>query len=173
MNNVFVDETVNEIFFERDTQKQLLGGNPYLEKPILIACENNKTCRHTTILYSLMSKFRDVFGDNLLDGLPPSREVDHLIKVIPGSKLVTKPTYRLSHSKAQEVEWQLEEYFKKGFIQPSSSPWALPILLVKKKDGSMWMRVDYRFLNQITIKNKYPMPCIDELFESTYYCIVG
>ena len=63
-----------------------------------------KTCRYTTILYYLMSEFRDIFLDDLLDGLPPSREVDHLIKVILGLKLVTKLAYRLSHSKAQEAE---------------------------------------------------------------------
>ena len=115
-----------------------------MEKLVLIACENNKTkaktektCRYAAILYSLMTKFRDVFPDDLPDGLPPSREVDHSIEVIPGSKPVTKPAYRLSHSEAQEVERQLAEYVRKGFIRPSSSPWASPILLVKKKDGSM------------------------------------
>ena len=111
LNNVFIDETVNENVFERDTQKQRLGENPYLEKPILIACKNNKTeantertCRYTTILYSLMSEFRDVFPNNLPNGLLQPREVDHLIEVIPRVKPATKPAYRLSHSEAHKVE---------------------------------------------------------------------
>ena len=124
-----------------------------------------KTRRYATILSSLLSEFRDVFPDDLPDGLPPSREVDHPIEVIPGSKPVSKHAYRLSHFEAQEVERQLAEYVRKGFIRPSSSPWASPILLVKKKDGSMRLCVDYRYLNQLTIKNKYPMPRIDELFD--------
>ena len=86
LHNVFVDEIVSENVFEKETQKQRLGGNPCLEKPVLIACENNKTkakaektCRYATILYSLMSEFRDVFPYNLPDGLSPCREVDHSI----------------------------------------------------------------------------------------------
>ena len=114
---------VNESVFEKDTKKQCLGGNPYFDKPILIACDNKKTKaniektrRYTTILYSLLSEFRGVFPNDLPYGLPPSREVDYLIEVVPGSKLVSKFAYRLSHFKAQEVEWQLAKYVKKGFI---------------------------------------------------------
>ena len=94
-----------------------------MEKLVLTICENNKTKaktvkthRYTTILYSLMSEFRDVFPDDLPDGLPPSREVDHPIEVLPGLKPISKPAYRLSHSEAQEVERQLAEYVRKGFI---------------------------------------------------------
>ena len=87
----------------------------------------------------------------------------HVILTIPYQ--VERPPYRLSHSEALEVERQLVEYLKKGFIRPSSSPWAVPILLVKKKDGSMRMCVDFRALNQLTIKNKYPLPRVDELFD--------
>ena len=107
MNNVFVDEAINENSSERDTQKQCLGGNPCFEKLVFTTCENNKTkveiektCRYATILYSLMSEFRYVFPDDLPNSLSLSREVDHLIEVIPRSKLVTKPAYRLSRSKA-------------------------------------------------------------------------
>ena len=171
LNDVSVVETVNEKVFE-SKQKHRLGKDPCFDKPVLTACENKKTKaetektrRYAMILSSLLNEFRDVFPADLPDGLPPSREVDHPIEVIPGSKPVSKPAYRLSHSEAQEVERQLAEYVRKGFIRPSSSPWASPILLVKKKDGSMRMCVDYRSLNQLTIKNKYPMPRIDELFD--------
>ena len=98
---------VNENVFESDTQKQCLGGNPCFEQLILTTCENKKTkvetektCRYATILFSLLSKFRDVFLDDMPDGLPPSREVDHSIKVILGLKPISKLAYRLSHSKA-------------------------------------------------------------------------
>ena len=84
---------------------------------------------------------------------------------MPGSKPISKPPYRMSAREASEVEKQLEEYIQRGFICPSSSPWASPILLVKKKDGSMRMCIDYRGLNAVTIKNKYPLPRIDELFD--------
>ena len=121
LNNVFVVETVNEKVFE-SKQKQHLGTNPCFDKPVLTACENKKTKatkktrRYATILSSFLSKFRLVFPDDLPNGLPPSREVDHPIEVIPGSKPVSKPAYRLSHSKAHEVEQQLTEYVRKGFI---------------------------------------------------------
>ena len=103
--------TINESVFENNKQKQHLGGNPYFDKPILIAYENKKTRakiekthRYATILYSLIRKFMDALPYDLPHGLPPSREVDHLIKVVLGSKLVSKLAYRLSPSKAQEME---------------------------------------------------------------------
>ena len=89
----------------------------------------------------------------------------HCIDVASRTKPISKPAYRLSASEAVEVERQLADYLSKGFIRKSFSPWALPILLVKKKDGSMRMCVDYRSLNAVTIKNKYPLPKIDELFD--------
>ena len=84
--------------------------------------------------------------------------MQHGIDVAQGAKPISRPPYWLSVSEASEVECQLADYLKCGFIQPSSSPWASPILLVKKKDGSMRMCVDYRGLNAVTIKNKYPLP---------------
>ncbi|MCO5567952.1 hypothetical protein L7F22_021648 [Adiantum nelumboides] len=84
---------------------------------------------------------------------------------MPGTKPISKPPYRLSHTEAIEVEKQSADYVNRGYIKPSSSPWASPILLVKKKDGTMRMCVDYRGLNSVTIKNKYPLPRVDELFD--------
>ena len=101
----------------------------------------------------------------LLAYLLSKRQVQHGIDVVQGSKPVSKPPYRLSAAEASEVERQLTDYLKRGFIQPKCSPWASPILLVKKKDGSMRLCVDYRGLNALTIKNKYPLPRIDELFD--------
>ena len=113
----------------------------------------------------LLSQFRDVFPDELPAGLPPAREVDHRIELLPGSTPPSRPTFRLSASELVELKKQLEELTKAGFIQPSKSPFGAPILFVKKKDGTMRMCVDYRALNNITIKNSYPLPRVDELFD--------
>ena len=114
-------------------------------------------------MQSLLTEYQDVFTSDLSIGLPPPRAITHGIDVVPGNKPISKPPYIMSTSKASEVE--MGEYIQQGFIRPSISPWASPILLVKKKDGSMQMCVDYRGLNAVTIKNKYPLPCIDELFD--------
>ena len=113
----------------------------------------------------VLSQFRDVFPDELPAGLPPAREVDHRIELLPGSTPPSRPTFRLSASELVELKKQLEELTKAGFIQPSKSPFGAPILFVKKKDGTMRMCVDYRALNNITVKNSYPLPRVDELFD--------
>ena len=114
---------------------------------------------------STLTAFRDVFPEELPPGLPPSREVDHRIELVPGSTPPSRPTFRLSATELVELKKQLEELTKAGFIQPSKSPFGAPILFVKKKDGTMRMCVDYRALNNITIKNSYPLPRVDELFD--------
>jgi hypothetical protein len=113
----------------------------------------------------VLKLFRDVFPDELPAGLPPSREVDHRIELVPGATPPSRPTFRLSEKELVELKKQLEELVKAGFIRPSKSPFGAPILFVKKKDGTMRMCVDYRALNNITIKNSYPLPRVDELFD--------
>jgi hypothetical protein len=113
----------------------------------------------------VLDPFKDVFPDDLPAGLPPSREVDHRIELIPGAVPPSRPTFRLSEKELVELKKQLEELTKSGFIQPSKSPFGAPILFVKKKDGTMRMCVDYRALNNVTIKNSYPLPRVDELFD--------
>jgi hypothetical protein len=113
----------------------------------------------------MINKYHDVFPDELPPGLPPQREIDHKIELIPNSSPPSRPTYRMSSVELIELKKQLEELVKSGFIQPSKSPFGAPILFVKKKDGTMRMCVDYRALNNITIKNKYPLPHVDELFD--------
>ena len=115
--------------------------------------------------HRLRNKFLDVFPEDLPSGLPPSREVDHKIELIPGSVPPSRPTFRMSATELAELKKQLDELFDAGFIQHSKSPYGAPILFVKKKDGSMRMCVDYRALNNITIKNSYPLPRVDELFD--------
>ncbi|GKE57158.1 putative reverse transcriptase domain-containing protein, partial [Tanacetum coccineum] len=110
------------------------------------------------------SKTTKVFSDDLL-GLPPSREIKFRIDLIPGAMPVAKSPYRLAPSEMEELSSQLRELQDKGFIRPSSSPWGASVLFVKKKDGSFRMCIDYKELNKLTIKNRYPLPRIDDLFD--------
>ena len=113
-----------------------------------------------------------LFSDDL-PGITPVRQVEFRIDLIPGAAPVAKSPYRLAPSEMQELSSQLQELLDKGFIRPSFSPWGAPILFVKKKDGSFRMCIDYRELNKLTIKNRYPLPRIDDLFDqlqgSSYY----
>ncbi|KAI3706750.1 hypothetical protein L6452_24692 [Arctium lappa] len=100
-----------------------------------------------------------------LPGLPPERQVEFQIDLTPGAAPIARAPYRLAPAEMKEVMTQLQELLEKGFIRPSSSPWGAPVLFVKKKDGSMRMCIDYRELNKVTVKNKYPLPRIDDLFD--------
>ncbi|GKB26643.1 reverse transcriptase domain-containing protein [Tanacetum coccineum] len=100
-----------------------------------------------------------------LPGLPPVRQVEFQIDLIPGAAPVARAPYRLAPSEMQELSNQLQELADRGFIRPSTSPWGASVLFVKKKDGSFRMCIDYRELNKLTIKNCYPLPRIDDLFD--------
>nr|GFB13665.1 putative reverse transcriptase domain-containing protein [Tanacetum cinerariifolium] len=108
-------------------------------------------------------KFPEVFSDDLT-GLPPVREIEFRIDLIPGVLPVVKSPYRLAPFEMQELSNQLKELQEKGFIRTSHSPWGAPVLFVKKKDGALRMCIDYRELNKLTIRNRYPLPRIDDLF---------
>nr|GEV83936.1 hypothetical protein [Tanacetum cinerariifolium] len=109
-------------------------------------------------------EFPEVFLNDLT-GLPPVREIKFRIDLIPGALLVVKSPYRLAPSEMLELLNQLKELQEKGFIRPSYSPWGAPVLFVKKKDSALRMCIDYRELNKLTIKNRYPLPRIDDLFD--------
>ncbi|GKB67727.1 reverse transcriptase domain-containing protein [Tanacetum coccineum] len=108
--------------------------------------------------------FPEVFPKDL-PGLPPTRQVEFHIELIPGATPVARAPYRLAPAEMKELAEQLKELSDKGFIRPSSSPWGAPILFVKKKDGSFRMCIDYHELNKLTVKNRYPLPRIDDLFD--------
>ncbi|KAI3707648.1 hypothetical protein L6452_26275 [Arctium lappa] len=112
----------------------------------------------------VVREFSDVFPDNL-PGLPPDRQVEFKIDLTPGAAPIARAPYRLASSKMKEMMSQLQDLLEKGFVRPSSSPWGAPVLFVKKKDGTMRMCIDYRELNKVTVKNKYPLPRIDDLFD--------
>nr|GFC85865.1 putative reverse transcriptase domain-containing protein [Tanacetum cinerariifolium] len=100
-----------------------------------------------------------------LPGLPPIRPVEFQIDLVPGTALVARAPYRLAPSEMKELAKQLKELSHKDFIRPSSSPWGAPVLFVKKKDESFRMCIDYQELNKLTVKNRYPLPRIDDLFD--------
>ncbi|GJW88741.1 putative reverse transcriptase domain-containing protein [Tanacetum coccineum] len=108
--------------------------------------------------------FPEVFSDDL-SGLPPIREIEFQIELIPEATPVAKSPYHLAPSEIEELSEQLKELQDKGFIRPSLSPWGAPVLFVKKKDGSFRMCIDYRELNKLTVKNRYPLTRIDDLFD--------
>ncbi|GJY25548.1 putative reverse transcriptase domain-containing protein [Tanacetum coccineum] len=112
----------------------------------------------------IVQDFPDVFPEDLL-GLPSTRQVEFQIYLVPGAAPVARAPYRLAPSEMKELSEQLKELSDKGFIRPSSSPWGAPVLFVKKKDGSFRMCIDYRDLNKLTVKNRYPLPRIDDLFD--------
>ena len=111
----------------------------------------------------VVNEYPNVFPEEL-PGMPPDRDIEFVIKLIPGTSPIAKRPYRMAASELAELKKQLEELQQSGFIRSSSSPWGAPVLFVKKKDGSMRLCVDYRALNEVTIKNKYPLPRIDDLF---------
>ncbi|WVZ80653.1 hypothetical protein U9M48_028111 [Paspalum notatum var. saurae] len=103
---------------------------------------------------------------NELPGMPPDREIEFIIELLPGTAPIAKRPYRMAPIEQEEVKKNIDELLAKGYIRPSSSPWAFPVLLVEKKDtNEKRMCVDYRALNEVTINNKYPLPRIDDLFD--------
>ncbi|GKD68934.1 putative reverse transcriptase domain-containing protein [Tanacetum coccineum] len=112
----------------------------------------------------IVRKFLEVFPEDL-PGLPHVRQVEFQIDLVPGAAPVARSPYRLAPSEMQELSTLLQELFDKGFIRSSSSPWGAPVLFVKKKDGSLRMCIDYLKLNKLTVKNRYPLPRIDDLFD--------
>jgi hypothetical protein len=112
----------------------------------------------------IVCEYPDVFPDDL-PGMPPDRDIEFIIELQPGTAPVSKRPYRMPPNELAELKIQLQDLLDKGFIRPSASPWGCPPLFVKKKDYSLWLCVDYRPLNAVTIKNKYPLPRIDILFD--------
>ncbi|KAL0537650.1 hypothetical protein IC582_026633 [Cucumis melo] len=112
----------------------------------------------------VVREYPDVFPDEL-PGLLPPREIEFAIELEPGTAPISRAPYRVAPAELKELKVQLQELLDNGFIRPSVSPWEAPMLFVKKKDGSMRLCIDYRELNKVTVKNRYPLPRIDDLFD--------
>jgi hypothetical protein len=111
----------------------------------------------------VLKEFEYVFKEIL--GFPPKGDMDFSINIMLGVAPISKTPYRTSTHELEELQMQLEELLKKGYICPSVSPWCAPILFVKKNDGTLRLCIDFRKLKKVTMKNKYPLPRIDDLFD--------
>nr|GEW00659.1 putative reverse transcriptase domain-containing protein [Tanacetum cinerariifolium] len=156
----FKRNNVARAYTARPGDKKPYGGT----KPLCPKCNYHydEPCAPKCTNYvPIVQDFLEVFPEDL-PGIPPTRQVEFQIDLIPGAAPVARTPYRLAPSEMKELSDQLKELANKGFIRPSSSPWGAPVLFVKKKDGSFWMCIDYRELNKLTVKNRYPLPRIDD-----------
>ena len=112
----------------------------------------------------VVREFSDVFPEDL-PGIPLEREIDFQIKLTPGIEPISKAPYRMAPLELKELKVQMEELVSKGFVRLSTLPWGAPVLFVKKRDGSLRLCIDYRKLNKVKIRNQYPLPRIDDLFD--------
>lgn len=122
--------------------------------------ETKEVIGNLQVLYD----FPNVFPNDI-SGLPLEREVEFAIDLVPGTRTISMVPYIMSQSELSELKKQLEEFLEKRFIRPSVSGWGALVLLIKKKDGSMRLCVDYCQLNKVKIKNNYPLPIIDDLMD--------
>ncbi|GJW43165.1 putative reverse transcriptase domain-containing protein [Tanacetum coccineum] len=146
------------------TQKYLLEGCPIFLAQVTMKKAEDKSKEEQLGEVPIVQDFPEVFPEDL-PGIPPTRQMEFQIDLIPGAAPVARAPYRLAPSEMKELSDQLKELSDKGFIRPSSSPWGAPVLFVKKKDGSFRMCIDYQELNKLTVKNRYPLPRIDDLFD--------
>ena len=116
-------------------------------------------------LNTILEEFEDMFPEQLPKGRPPKREVEFEIKIEPGAEPPNRPPYRLGPKEHEELQAQIDDLIAQGHIRPSQSPYGAPVLFVPKKDGRWRMCVDYKALNKQTIKDRYPLPRIDDLLD--------
>ncbi|KAJ4802055.1 polyprotein [Rhynchospora pubera] len=147
-------------------EEKAAGHEVFIAHLFLVGQQSSSQHNISTHLDEVLSKFAAVFQEP--SSLPPLRDVDHTIPLIPGTQPISQRPYRYSYFQNLEIEKMIEELMKADLIQPSSSPFASPILLVKKKDGNWRMCVDYRKLNACTIKDKYPIPIIEDLLDELH-----
>ncbi|GJV45948.1 putative reverse transcriptase domain-containing protein [Tanacetum coccineum] len=141
---------------------------PYRDEVLIVQGDRSGKAKKSKLSIISCTKTQKYIEKGLsrrLLGLPPTQQVEFQIDLVPGAAPVARDPYRLAPSELQEFSTQLQELSDKGFIRPSSSPWGTPILFVKKKDGSFRMCIEYRELNKLTVKNRYPLPRIDDLFD--------
>jgi hypothetical protein len=132
--------------------------------PSAAACAVNQLKAYSIEDIRVVCEYPDVFPDDL-PGMPPERDIEFIIDVLLGTAPIAKRPYRMSVDEIEKLKKQLKELLDKRFIDPNSSPWGAPVIFVEKKDGTQRMCVDYRALNDVTIKNKYPLPRIEDLFD--------
>jgi hypothetical protein len=112
----------------------------------------------------VVNEFPNVFPEEL-PGMPPDRDIEFVIELKPGTAPICKTPYRMATPELAELKEHIKELLERGFIRPISSPWGAPVIFVLKKDGTQRLCVDYHTLNEVTVKSKYPLPRIDDLFD--------
>ena len=112
----------------------------------------------------IVNEYPDVFPEEL-PGMPPEQDIEFIIELLPRTAPIPERPYRMGVNELAELKKQIRELLDKSYVQPSSSPRGAPVLFVEKKDGTQRMCIDYRSFNEVTIKNKYPLPRIDDLFD--------
>ena len=140
---------------------------PGVAVPAAVTANTAAPSEFHTQLDALLQKYGDIVPSDpdFVPPYPPARNVDHAIDLLPGSSPPNKPVYRMNPAELEELKKQLAQLQEQGLIRPSTSPFGSPIIFVKKKNGSLRLCVDYRALNNITVKNKYPLPRIDDLLD--------
>ena len=126
---------------------------------------NNLSSTLPSVVFNVLQKYENVFLDGVPPGLPPKRGIEHQIDLVPGASLPNRAAYRSNLEETKEIQRQVEELIKKGYVQESLSPCVVPVLLVPKKDGSWRMCVDYRAINNITIRYRHPIPRLDDMLD--------
>lgn len=149
------------------TRQQFARTNNYDELFAIYTLDdsNNPQQSFNSTAKKLLEEFADVFPETLPNELPPQRSIDYTIELVPGEEPPSKPIYRLSYKEMTELKSQLANLLQKGFVRPSISPYGAPVLFVHKKEGTLRLCIDYRALNKITIKNRYPLPRIEDLMD--------
>jgi hypothetical protein len=142
-------------------RKNCRKGCPLYAIQVLESVEDEKSSLED---HPTLREYRDVFPEEV-SGLPLRRDIDFSIELAPGAVPVSRTPYRMSTPELVEIKLQLKEMMDKGYIRPSVSPWGAPVLFVNKKDGTLQLCIDYRQLNKVTIKNKYTLPRINDLFD--------
>jgi hypothetical protein len=164
-HKVLIDCTKKSIKLTTPDGKEL----EFVAEPIVIAkgvanrAKVNQMDSSQGPVVPVVSKFSDVFPEEL-PGMPPDRDIEFMIDLMTGTAPIYKSPYRMVTLELAELKEHIKELLEKGFIHPSSSPWGAPMIFVLKKYGTQRLCVDYHALNEVTVKNKYPLPRINDLF---------
>ncbi|GJP58605.1 hypothetical protein CLOP_g753 [Closterium sp. NIES-67] len=148
--------------FEKNVKRTNTG---FLALVTNVERDEEQTSEPPREIKEILKEFKDLLSDDLPDELPPYQRHQHEIVEEPGSKPTFRAPYRLSPTELADMNKQIEYLLTKGLIRPSTSPYGTPVLFTPKPDGSLRMCIDYRALNKQTIKNKYPIPRIDDLLD--------
>ncbi|KAL0560988.1 hypothetical protein IC582_001406 [Cucumis melo] len=158
---------VGDVFFVNEVLRNcevLVEGISLLVDLLPLELQRKEVVSENQALLKWFLEFLDVFPDDL-SSLPPDRDIEFTIELLPGTTPISQAPYRMAPSELKELKMQLQELVDKGCIRPSVSSWGAPVLFVKKKNGTLRLCIDYRQLNKVTIHNKYPLPRIDDLFD--------